>query len=34
MLFFVLNDAEKKDIAVKALERLWENTKKRGDCEF
>lgn len=34
VLFFCMYDGDKKADAFKLLERLWETTKKKGDCDF
>jgi hypothetical protein len=34
ILFFCMQDSDKKADAYKVLERLWETTKKKGDCDF
>lgn len=33
LLFYCLYDDRKAD-AFKLLDRLWETTKKKGDCDF
>ena len=34
LLFHCLYDNDKKPEAYKLLDRLWETTKKKGDCDF
>lgn len=35
LLFHCMQDLpEKKNDAFKVLDRLWETTKKKGDCDF
>lgn len=34
LLFYCLYDQDKKSDAVKVLDKLWENTKKKGPCNF
>ncbi len=34
LLFYSLYDSDKKQEAFKVLDRLWDTTKRKGDCEF
>lgn len=34
LLFYCLYDNDKKPEAYKLLDRLWDTTKKKGDCDF
>ncbi len=34
LLFYCLYDGDKKPEAFKVLDRLWETTKRKGDCDF
>lgn len=34
LLFYCMYDADKKQEAFKLLDRLWDTTKKKGDCDF
>ena len=34
LLFYCMYDQDKKQEAFKVLERLWDTTKRKGDCEF
>jgi hypothetical protein len=34
LLFYCMYDGDKKPDAFKLLERLWDTTKRKGDCDF